>query len=72
VEHRSLELLFLPVHLERTHALARQVRGVERLGGCVAIDEDCIIADCAGQDMGDRIEDRERVFPEEEGRARID
>jgi hypothetical protein len=70
-EHRALQPLFLPIHLNRTHALARQVRGIKGLGRCVAIHEDRAIADRAAQHVGDRAEDRERILPEEKGRTRM-
>ena len=69
-EDRPLEPFRLPMHLHRLYILAPQVGGVERLGGCVAVDEDRIVADRAGQDVRDRAEDRERVLPKQEGRAR--
>ncbi len=55
--------------LHRLHVLTPQVRGKEGLSGCVAIDKDRVIADRTGQDVGDQTEDRERIFPKEEGRA---
>ena len=68
-EDRSLEPFGLPVHLHRHHPLTPQVRREEGLGRCVAVDEDRVIADRTGQDVGDRTEDGERVLPEQEGRA---
>ena len=59
------------MHFKRTHALARQVRGVEGLGGCVAIDENRTVADYAGQDIRNRTENREKVLPEKESYTRI-
>jgi hypothetical protein len=60
------------MHLHRLHTLTPQVGGEEGLSGCVAIDEDRIVADRAGQDVRDWAEDRERVLPKQEGRARKD
>lgn len=57
--------------LHRLHVLTPQVRGKEGLGRCVAIDEDRVIADRTGQDVGDRTEDRERILPKKEGRAYV-
>ena len=64
-----LKLFRLPMDLHRLYVLTPQIRGKEGLGGCVAIDEDRVIADRTGQDVGDRTEDREGILPEEEGRA---
>jgi hypothetical protein len=36
------------MHLHRLHILGSQVGSEEGLGGCVAIDEDRIVADRAG------------------------
>ena len=44
---RPLEPFRLPMHLHRLHTLAPQVGGEEGLGGCVAIDEDRLVADRA-------------------------
>ena len=55
--------------LHRLYILTPQVRGKEGLGGYIAIDEDRVIADRTGQDVGDRTEDREGILPKEEGRA---
>jgi hypothetical protein len=60
------------MHFHRLYILAPQVSGEEGLGGCVAIDEDRIVTDRAGQDVRDWAEDRERVLPKQEGRARED
>jgi hypothetical protein len=45
---RPLEPFWLPMHLHRLHILGPQVGSEEGLGGCVAIDEDRIVADRAG------------------------
>jgi hypothetical protein len=58
------------MYLHRPHTLTLEVRRKEELSRCVAINKDGVIADCAGQDVGDRTEDREGVFLEQEGRAR--
>ena len=71
-EDRPLEPFWLLMHLHRLHTQAPQVGGEEGLGGCIAIDEDRIVADRAGQDVRDRAEDRERVLPKQEGCARQD
>ena len=71
-KERPLEPFWLPMHLHRLHTQAPQVGGKEGLGGCVAIDEDRIVADHAGQDVRDRAEDGETVLPKQEGRARED
>jgi hypothetical protein len=41
----------------------------EWLSSCITIDLDCVIADCAGQDVANWTEDRERVFTEQESGA---
>jgi len=69
---RPLEPFWLLMHLHRLHTQAPQVGGEEGLGGCIAIDEDRIVADRAGQDVRDRAEERERVLPKQEGCARQD
>jgi hypothetical protein len=68
-EDWPLEPFRLPVHLHRFHPLTPQVRREEGLGGCVAVDENGVVADRASQDVGDRTEDGERVLPEQERRA---
>jgi hypothetical protein len=55
--------------LHRLYVLTPQVRGKEGLGGCVTVNEDRVIADRTGQDVGDRIEDRASILLEEEGRV---
>jgi hypothetical protein len=60
------------MHLHRLYTLAPQVGGEEGLGGYVAINEDYIVADRVGQGVRDWTEDRERVLPKQEGRARED
>jgi hypothetical protein len=45
---RPLKPFWLPMHLHRLHTLGSQVNSKEGLGGCVAIDEDRIVADRAG------------------------
>jgi hypothetical protein len=49
--------------------LASQVRREERLGGGVAVDEDCVVAYRADQDVGDWTDDRDRDLPEQDCRA---
>ena len=51
------------------HVLTPQVRVEERLSRRVAIDEDRVVADRTGQDVGDWAEDRKGILPEEKGRA---
>jgi hypothetical protein len=63
-ENRPLNLFWLLMHLYSLKT--PQPRCKEWLGGCIAIDQDRIIADCAGQDMGNRTEDGESVFAEQE------
>lgn len=58
------------MHLHRLYILAPQISSEERLGGCIAVDENRIVADRAGQDVRDRAEDGKRVLPKQEGRAR--
>ena len=71
-EDRPLKPFRLPIDLHHLHFLGPQVRGEEGLGGRVAIDEDRIVADRAGQDVRDQAEDRARVLPKQEGRAKED
>jgi hypothetical protein len=42
----------------------------DSLARCIAIDKNRVIADGTGQDVGDRIKDKESVLPEQKGRAR--
>jgi hypothetical protein len=60
------------MHLHCLYTLTPQVGGKEGLSGCVAIDEDRIVADRTSQDVRDRAEDKERVLPKQEGCARRD
>ena len=55
--------------LHRLHILTPKICSKEGFCRCVAIDEDGIVADRTGQDVGDRTEDGERILSEEEGRA---
>jgi hypothetical protein len=55
------------MHLHRLYTQALQVNSEEGLGGYVTIDEDRIVADRAGQDVRDRVKDKETVFPKQEG-----
>jgi len=44
------------------YILTPQVCGKEGLGGHIAIDEDRVIMDRTGQDIGDRTEDKGRIL----------
>jgi hypothetical protein len=66
---RPLEPHGLPMDLHRLHVLTPQVRGKEWFGRRVVIDEDRVITDRTGQDVGDWAEDGVEILPEEKGRS---
>ena len=59
----------LSVHLHYYHSLTLQVHHKEGLSRYVIIDEDYVIMNHTGQDVGDWTEDEERVLLEQEGHA---
>ena len=63
-----LELRWLPMHLRSLHGIL-EVRCEEWLSGDIASYFNRVIADRTSQDMGNRTEDRERVFAEQESGA---